>query len=172
MPYLTAAFLRETAERLGKPRGLTTNAEAMLASAPWEGNARELRNVIERACMLADGPMVTEQDVLACLPLLLEQRPSMVVALDDGRTLSTVEREHIMKALQRVGGNKKAAARMLGVSRRALTAASSAWNSARRSRAVGGGARCTPRRCRTTRTDWPTAEAIASWAGSRVAARK
>lgn len=121
VPYLTAAFLRETAERLGKPlRGLTTNAEAMLASAPWEGNARELRNVIERACMLADGPMVTEQDVLACLPPLLEQRPSMVVALDDGRTLSTVEREHIMKALQRVGGNKKAAARMLGVSRRAL----------------------------------------------------
>jgi DNA-binding NtrC family response regulator len=121
VPYLTAAFLRETADRLGKPlRGLTTNAEAMLASAPWEGNARELRNVIERACMLADGPTVTEQDVLACLPPLLDQRPTALVTTDDGRTLSTVEREHIMKALQRVGGNKKAAARMLGVSRRAL----------------------------------------------------
>jgi len=39
---------------------------------------------------------------------------------DAGQPLSTVEREHIMRALQRAGGNKKAAARMLGVSRRAL----------------------------------------------------
>lgn len=122
IPYLTAAFLGETAERLGKPlRGLTTNAEALLGGAPWDGNVRELRNVIERACMLADGPIVTEQDVMACLPpAMSEARIASLPVVDDGRTLSTVEREHIMKALQRVGGNKKAAARMLGVSRRAL----------------------------------------------------
>ncbi len=121
IPYLTAAFLREMADRLGKPiHGLTPNAEVMLSAATWGGNVRELRNVIERTCMLADGSMLTEQDVQRSLPPVVDARPGAPIALDDGRTLSTVEREHIMKALQRVGGNKKAAARMLGVSRRAL----------------------------------------------------
>jgi DNA-binding NtrC family response regulator len=54
IPYLTAAFIRECASRLGKPLvGITPAAERMLSAAAWEGNVRELRNVIERACILA-----------------------------------------------------------------------------------------------------------------------
>src|SRR6202008_2958011 len=61
IPYLTAAFVRETSERLPKPlAGLTPGAERRLSAAAWDGNVRELRNVIERACIMADGDFITE----------------------------------------------------------------------------------------------------------------
>src|SRR5262249_7570467 len=60
IPYLTAAFVRDTADRLQKAlAGLTPGAERLLAAASWDGNVRELRNVIERACILADGDFIT-----------------------------------------------------------------------------------------------------------------
>ena len=129
--YLTASFVRDCAARLGKPiRGVTASAEALLSAAPWEGNVRELRNVIERACLLSDGEFLSERDVAAAMPAVTPRRAVAAPVVDafrptpvideDAQLLSTVEREHILRALQRAGGNKKAAARMLGVSRRAL----------------------------------------------------
>jgi DNA-binding NtrC family response regulator len=132
IPYLTAAFVRDTAERLQKPLlGLTPGAERVLGAAPWDGNVRELRNVIERACILADGEFITERELAVSMPGL--QTPASPVspagalpapAADrhDGEAdlLVNVEREHIQRALVRANGNKKAAARMLGLSRRAL----------------------------------------------------
>ncbi len=124
IPYLTSAFLQDAGQRLGKPvRGLTTAAEAMIAAAGWDGNVRQLEEVVDRACDLADGDLITDKHIASCLP---EPPPAAQVSWprpatrEDGDLLSTVEREHIMRALQRTGGNKKAAARMLGVSRRAL----------------------------------------------------
>jgi two-component system response regulator HydG len=124
IPYLTAAFVRETSERLQKPLlGLTPGAERLLGAAPWEGNVRELRNVIERACILSDGDFITERELAVSMPVL--QLPSngpeaAQQASRDADLLVTVEREHIQRALVRANGNKKAAARMLGLSRRAL----------------------------------------------------
>ena len=64
IPYLTAAFLGECAQRMQKPlTGLTAAAERMLLSAPWDGNVRELKNAVERACMLAEGNLLTEREV-------------------------------------------------------------------------------------------------------------
>jgi len=129
IPYVTAAFVRETAERLKKPLvGLTPGAERMLACAPWDGNVRELRNVLERACILADGEFITERELAVSMPGVPLVSPSPGGGSGDGsqRTgsdsdlLVTVEREHIQRALVRANGNKKAAARMLGLSRRAL----------------------------------------------------
>jgi two-component system response regulator HydG len=129
IPYLTAAFVRNTAERLQKPlAGLTPGAERLLALAAWDGNVRELRNVIERACILSDGDFVTERELSVAMP---PPRPTAApataapVAGSDPAAASadllvTVEREHIQRALVRANGNKKAAARMLGLSRRAL----------------------------------------------------
>src|SRR3954465_1667740 len=52
IPYLTAAFVRDTSERLQKSLiGVSPAAEKILAAALWEGNVRELKNVIERACI-------------------------------------------------------------------------------------------------------------------------
>src|SRR3954462_9700100 len=64
IPYLTASFVRDTAERLQKSvLGVTPGAERVLATAPWEGNVRELRNMIERACLLADGESIPEREL-------------------------------------------------------------------------------------------------------------
>src|SRR5689334_3986155 len=60
LPYLTAAFVRECSKRIQKPlSGLTPGAERLLAQANWEGNVRELKNVVDRACMLTDGTLVS-----------------------------------------------------------------------------------------------------------------
>jgi len=133
IPYLTAAFIREFADRLHKPLvGITTAAERVLVSGEWPGNVRELRNVVERACILADGHFITERElggfVGARLAMELLQ-PSSESAEVHGLgsrpdasaiDLATRERAHIERVLQEVGGNKKAAAARLGVSRRAL----------------------------------------------------
>jgi two-component system response regulator HydG len=128
IPYLTAAFVRDTSERLQKPLlGLTPGAERMLTGASWEGNVRELRNVIERACILTDGDFITERELTVSMPSPSGQAwvrgaTPMPPALSQQDTdlLVNVEREHIQRALVRAGGNKKAAAKMLGLSRRAL----------------------------------------------------
>jgi DNA-binding NtrC family response regulator len=126
VPYLTAAFVRETSERLQKSLlGLTPGAERLLAMAPWDGNVRELRNVIERACILADADFITERELSVSMPPSrpLAQAPLALATQEDPTSadlLVTVEREHIQRALMRARGNKKAAARMLGLSRRAL----------------------------------------------------
>jgi two-component system response regulator HydG len=127
IPYLTAAFVRDTAERLQKElAGLTPGAERVLASASWDGNVRELRNVIERACILADGDLISERELAISMPPapLAGARPAApagaAAAGGGDDLLVNVEREHIQRALLRANGNKKAAARMLGLSRRAL----------------------------------------------------
>jgi DNA-binding NtrC family response regulator len=131
--YLANAFMRATAARLAKPlTGLTSGAERLLREANWPGNVRELRNVIERACLSAEGRLVGELEVRSSLP---PSRPSVTTVssrgsfpmaagrpgvIDDLEPLSDIEREHIMRALQHADGNKKKAAMLLGVSRRAL----------------------------------------------------
>ena len=127
IPYLTAAFVRGFSQRFNKPLvGLTPGAERMLSEANWDGNVRQLRNVIERACILAEGEFVGEGDLSGSMQ---EQRltPAAAVgspALGRGDTspapLVEVEREHIIRTLQQVRGNKAVAARLLGISRRAF----------------------------------------------------
>jgi DNA-binding NtrC family response regulator len=120
IPYLTAAFIRQTTTRLSrKVVGTTPGAERVLATAAWPGNVRELRNVIERACILADSEFISEQD----LNLLERVTPGAAPAgsghADDG-SLSTLERNHIADVLKQTNGNKLLAAKILGLDRRAL----------------------------------------------------
>jgi two-component system response regulator HydG len=127
IPYLTAAFVQNFAQRFSKPLvGLTPGAERLLAEAPWEGNVRQLRNVLERACILADGEFVTEAELGG---IMRQQMPNTVAAASPAaappvvhRTapLVEIEREHIVRTLEQVRGNKAVAARLLGISRRAF----------------------------------------------------
>jgi two-component system response regulator HydG len=128
IPYLTAAFVRAFSQRFNKPLvGLTPGAERLLSDAHWDGNVRQLRNVIERACILAEGDFVSEADLAGSMQ---EQRipgvaPGAGFAIaprGDGSPapLVEVEREHIIRTLQQVRGNKAVAARLLGISRRAF----------------------------------------------------
>jgi len=126
IPYLTAAFMKEFAARFGKSLGgLSPGAERLLHNAPWPGNVRELRNVLERACMLSDGRVLSEREVLAALggsrpavaPPAAAARGDAVV---DAAPAPELNRGRIEQALQQVGGNRSAAARLLRISRRAL----------------------------------------------------
>ena len=126
---LTAAFVNEFSLRFKKGLiGVSPGAERLLHNATWPGNVRELRNVVERACMLNKGRILNERDVLGALGGSRETpQPDGVVAGPAGATtiiqpalLPTLDRASVQRALQRVGGNRSAAARLLGMSRRAL----------------------------------------------------
>ena len=127
IPYLIAAFIQETARRLEKRlTGLTVAAEQRLMAAPWKGNVRELRNVIERACILAHGELVTERELSPVWDSGSMSPPDSTSpdihapAPEAESSLSTLEQAHILRILDQTAGNKVAAARMLGMSRRAL----------------------------------------------------
>src|SRR5262249_49065631 len=78
IPDLADAFVRHCATRVKKRiTGLSPDAIAKLAGYSYPGNVRELRNIIERAVILAHGPEVTEEDVV--VPLAkepLDERPA------------------------------------------------------------------------------------------------
>jgi two-component system response regulator HydG len=126
IPYLTAAFVQNFAQRFSKPLvGLTSGAERLLAEAPWEGNVRQLRNVLERACILADGEFVTEAELGGIMRQQMQgtstKAPAAALpAMHRTVPLVEIEREHIVRTLEQVGGNKAVAARLLGISRRAF----------------------------------------------------
>ncbi len=91
-------------------------AEA-LARYDWPGNVRELANVLERAQIMADGPLITPDD----LPDVIARGPwPDAGAAPAPGTLAAAERRGVEEALRRAGGNKVAAAKALGVSRRSL----------------------------------------------------
>ncbi len=128
IPYLTAAFVRDAAARLRKRViGMTPTAERVLLDRRWDGNVRELRNVIERACILCEGQLITERELPLAGHTAESATPPSPVPPEDvpieaasTRGLATVEREQIVKVLETTAGNKKAAAKLLGLSRRAL----------------------------------------------------
>ena len=127
IPYLTAAFVQNFAQRFSKPLvGLTSGAERLLAEALWEGNVRQLRNVLERACILADGEFVTEAELGGIMRQQMQgiTSPAPAVAppamVHRTAPLIEIEREHIVRTLEQVRGNKAVAARLLGISRRAF----------------------------------------------------
>jgi DNA-binding NtrC family response regulator len=106
------------------PRRLSPAALARLVSLPWEGNARELENVIERALALCDRPVIEPED----LPV---GDGSAVADADDPRLLlrGAVEQRltlhelgdlYIEQILKETGGNKVRAAHILGINRRTL----------------------------------------------------
>jgi transcriptional regulator with GAF, ATPase, and Fis domain len=127
IPYLTSAFVADCARRLRKPvLGVTPAAERILASRPWQGNVRELRNTIERACMLAEGSLLTDRDITrdaAASRPADAGHPRQGLERDTAAgadTADRVERARIVDVLRSVAGNKQAAARILGLSRRAF----------------------------------------------------
>jgi two-component system response regulator HydG len=128
VPYLTAAFMRDCARRMRKPiAGLTPNAERLLLNARWDGNVRELKNAIERACMLVEGTMLSERELAGALVQEGAGGSARPRAADataragaPPAALDEVERGHILEILRQVNGNRSAAAKMLGISRRSL----------------------------------------------------
>ncbi|QDV44749.1 Transcriptional regulatory protein ZraR [Stieleria neptunia] len=88
-------------------------SRAMLAHT-WVGNVRELRNAIQRACLLCQGDVILPEHLPA--HVAVDQRAE----LPDAGRLSQVERATILATLEECDGNRTKAAKVLGISRRAL----------------------------------------------------
>jgi two-component system, NtrC family, response regulator HydG len=85
---------------------------------PWPGNVRELENVLERALILAGEGEVLPAHLSS--PAAPRGRSRAADVLVEGFDLDDFERELLLAALERAGGNKTAAARLLGITRRRL----------------------------------------------------
>lgn len=90
----------------------------LLISLPWPGNVRQLRNLVERLALTAPGPVVRPED----LPRQLVSAATSgdPFTLHAGLSLARVEAELIRRTLAHTGGNRTEAAKVLGISRRAL----------------------------------------------------
>lgn len=101
-----------------KPFAITPEAMEALANYEWPGNIRELANVLERAQILAEEHTVTLDD----LPEnLVDHRPhAPATSGSDPRLLREIERLHVLDVMRHEKGNKVHAAKVLGISRRAL----------------------------------------------------
>ena len=123
IPMLCEHFLRECAERNGKPApGITPDALNLLTVYPWPGNVRELRNTIEKMVVLGRGEKLTARDVPAVIREIgREHLPALRAAASvAGGSLADMERERILAVLRKHDGNRSLAAIELGITRRTV----------------------------------------------------
>ncbi len=118
IPLLVEHFLKKYNTRLHKQsnhiKGVSDTALEVFLRHDWPGNVRELENTVERLVVLSTGPYL-ESDDLAYAGLFLTP-PGESTSLD----LKDLEREHILRTLQKFGGHKSDTARALGIDRKTL----------------------------------------------------
>jgi DNA-binding NtrC family response regulator len=123
VPALVEHFLAHYSAQYGVgPKRVAPEALAALVQYDWPGNIRQMQNAIERAFALSNADIVTLADLP---PALQGHAPPPVPLPTDGEagllpTLAQSERTLISAALQRAGGNKNEAARLLGIDRQRL----------------------------------------------------
>ncbi len=126
IPVLVQHFLRKLSERTNaRVTGVSNEAMGRLKEYDWPGNVRELENVMERALVLSDGPLMEEDD----LPFLPRgQAPSTSLidssfpqgGLDLNEAVEGIEERLLRRALEQANGVKAEAARLLGIKTSAL----------------------------------------------------
>jgi transcriptional regulator with GAF, ATPase, and Fis domain len=105
---LALAFLAETSRRLGRPLGLPATVVTALQQYDWPGNVRELQNVVERAAVVSNGPMLELPDEWAGLSARSSSDDRSAVLLRartaeqdcETVTLEQLEKQHIIRVLQ------------------------------------------------------------------------
>lgn len=115
LPLLCRFFLEKLNKKIGKNiLGLSRPVQSILLSYDWPGNVRELENVLEQASLVATESFIRISDLPPYLKDIQEKkRPDIM-------TLEEVIKSHIQAVLKRCDGNKSRAAKILGISRRAL----------------------------------------------------
>ena len=144
---LAEFFLKRYSVNIGRDSlTLSGPAKALLQQYSWPGNVRELENIIQRAVLLADGDQISAQDleldesqISKTNPIQEQSAPApeaaenpnlspkngqngTEIALNksESQDIESVEREHILKVLAEVNGNRTKAVEILGISARAL----------------------------------------------------
>jgi len=119
VPLLVDHFIARYSRRNDKPiAGISGAALEALSNHEWRGNVRELEHVIERAVVLTEGPSIE----IADLPPAItgHEAPAHDLRVPLGRTMKEIEREVIAHTLAHTGGDKTAAAALLGIGRRTI----------------------------------------------------
>lgn len=98
--------------------GIAPECVGLLESYDWPGNVRELKNVVQRAVLVCEGEVILPSH----LPPRFRpgKKSAAKVSFEVGTPLNEVEREMVLRALAAAGNNRKRAAELLGISRRAL----------------------------------------------------
>ena len=121
LPLLVQAFIGEFNARNQKAIvGPDQEAMQILEHYGWPGNVRELRNVIERATILAPGPLIEPKHLPPALVDELPAPPLPQLALAPGTTVEDAERRLIVMTLAHTQDNKTRAAEILGISLKTL----------------------------------------------------
>jgi DNA-binding NtrC family response regulator len=114
---LAGAFLRRQGVA---PEKLTPEAMRALEGYAFPGNVRELENTLERALILAGSDPIEPAHLSFARPGTRAAQSWVPEIPEEGLSLEALERELILKALERAAGNKSRAARLLGLTRRTL----------------------------------------------------
>ncbi|MBF0551894.1 MAG: sigma 54-interacting transcriptional regulator [Deltaproteobacteria bacterium] len=127
LPHLVVCFIRHYSEQYNKSvEGVRPEAMEVLLDYPWPGNVREMKNCLARAVILAKGPNLAVDDLSEkILARLTQPRPAGAQGVieklpEQGVRLQDMELDLINKTLQKCAGNKSRAAKLLGISRKAL----------------------------------------------------
>ena len=118
LPFILKTILSEFAAGKAHPYAVSPDALALLQSYPFPGNVRELRNVVEWAVTVTDGSIIRADD----LPEVVRRHAGLAEAESGVATgsLADMERNQIVSAIQRLGGNLAEVARSLGIGRTTL----------------------------------------------------
>ena len=119
IPLLAQAFLKEFAEENSKNvKAISPEAMDALLEFSWPGNVRELRTAIEHAVVVAQGETIVPRDLPANVRTGQGDLEGDLLAGE--LTVKEAEKQLIIRALKELNGNRSAAARKLGMSRRTL----------------------------------------------------
>lgn len=112
IPLHVKAFVTALSAKMGKEiKTISPDYINLLKKYTWKGNVRELRNVVERSLIIADGDVLTPDS----LPLNIQQPNASANDVYAGFDLSGVEKMHIQKVLKYTNGNKTETSRLLGI---------------------------------------------------------
>ena len=115
IPLLVEYFIQRHNPELKKSfQGIEEDAVRVLISLPWKGNVRELDNVIEHTMILAESERIMLKDLPASIVASSQQNPAFTFNLKDA--LRQFEKQHILRALEQAGQDRKEAAKLLDIS--------------------------------------------------------
>jgi DNA-binding NtrC family response regulator len=130
---LARHFLEQLGQHAATPKALGDEAALRISEHDWPGNVRQLRNAIERAWLLSDGPTLDEEwlpvraaraeraeHLFAALPPAAAQPPTGAATEGVGLSLRDVERRHILATFAHCEGHRERAATLLGISTKTL----------------------------------------------------
>ncbi|MCH2368370.1 MAG: sigma-54 dependent transcriptional regulator [Planctomycetes bacterium] len=120
IPGLVAHFSRRLAVEMGlKEREFSPRALETLAGLHWEGNVRELENLVERLLLLCDRMVISTADITEHLQQEISRLPEETAA-SSSASLDEAKRAHVSRVLHANGGNKMKTARQLDINVKTL----------------------------------------------------